>query len=396
MSTDDFRAFADRLEARAEAVTPEPRLFDRVAVIGATAEGRLLACLCLAEGSEVTLYSPYGGELEAIRSAGGITLRGAGPVGTFQAERASGPSIGLTGDLEAAAAGSDLIILAGPVLRQRAAAYALGQKLRAGQTVAVVPGRSFGALETAWTLRAGGCAEDVTILEAQSLSYWIRQQGPALWLTRSAPGAIASLPSRRDAAVRGFMRFVPDANPVGNTVHSSFSDASSAIELPALLLGGPAVPSGAAPIPHGGVPLPERDTFRALFGDHHLRLAAALCAERRAVAARWGIHELPDDESWLDIHAGADAGDFSRLAPPADDADTLARCAVVGSLMPLVSAAETAAVETPASRAMADLAIAALGGGLIATGRRLQSIGITAGAIDDARRVIDEIAREGL
>ncbi len=396
MSTDDFRAFADRLEASDEAVAPDPLMFDRVAVVGATPEGRLLACLCLAEGSAVTLYSPYGGELESIRSAGGITLRGAGPVGTFQTERASGPSIELTSDLEAAAAGADLVILAGPILRQRAAAYALGQKLQAGQTVAVVPGRSFGALETAWTVRAGGCASDITILEAQSLSYWIRQEGPALWLTRSAPGAIASLPSRRDDAVRGFMRFVPDALPVANTVQSSFSDASSAVELPALLLGGPAVPSGAAPIPPGGVALAERATFRALFGDRHLRLASALCAERRAVAARWGIHELPEDDTWLDIHAGAEAGDFSRQAPGAADADTLARCAVAGSLMPLVSAAETACVETPASRAMADLAIAALGGGLTATGRRLQSIGIASRALEDARRAIDAIAREGL
>ena len=64
--------------------------------------------------------------------------------------------------------------------------------------------------------------------------------------------------------------------------------------------------------------------------------------------------------------------------------------------MPLVSAAETAGVETPASRAMADLALAALGGGLTATGRRLQSIGITARTLEDARRAIDVIAREGL
>ena len=158
MSADDFRAFADALEARDEAAAPEPEVFRRVAVIGAAPEGRLLACLCLAEGAEVSLYSPYGQELSAIQSAGGITLRGEGPIGTFQVNRDPGPSIRLSGDLDACASGSDLIILAGPVLRQRAAAYALGQALSGGQTVAVIPGRSFGALETAWTLRAGGCA----------------------------------------------------------------------------------------------------------------------------------------------------------------------------------------------------------------------------------------------
>ncbi|MCY3879112.1 MAG: hypothetical protein OXF74_08030 [Rhodobacteraceae bacterium] len=395
MSADEFRQFADKLEAGDETPAPEPRIFSRVAIIGATPEGQLLSCLCLAEGAEVTLYSPYGSELDAIRAGGGITLRGTGPVGTYHVDRSSGPSIRLTGDLDAATAGSDLIILAGPVLRQRAAAYALGRVLTVDQTIAVVPGRSFGAIETAWTFRAGGCTVDITIIEAQNLCYRIRRDGSVLWLTRSVPGAVASLPGRREAAIRGFLRFIHDAAPVANIVESSFADASSAVELPALLLGGPAAPSAAAEIPAGGVALAERATFRSLLGEHHLRLVSAMCAERRQVAARWGIHELPDDADWLDIHAGALAGDHARHIPSAVEADILARCAVVGSLMPLCSAAELAGVDTPATHAVSGIALAALGGGLAATGRSIQSIGITANRIEDARRAIDTIAREG-
>ena len=196
--------------------------------------------------------------------------------------------------------------------------------------------------------------------------------------------------------MRGFMRFVPDALPAANIVQSSFAEASSAVELPGLMIGGPAVPSGASPILPGGVPLKERETFRALLGGAHLRLTAALCSERRAVAARWGIHDLPDDDSWISAYAGGDGGESARPVPGAAEADTLARCAVVGSLLPLLSAAEAAQIETPASRSMAALAVASLGGALHATGRRLSSIGVDAGTIEEARRTLDSIAREGL
>ena len=53
---------------------------DRVAVLGGGPDARLIAALCLSEGADVRLFSAYGKELEAM--AGGIALRGAGPVGS--------------------------------------------------------------------------------------------------------------------------------------------------------------------------------------------------------------------------------------------------------------------------------------------------------------------------
>ena len=167
MSGAEFEAFANAL---AEGSAPRPAsvpALDRVAVLGGGPEARLLACLCLAEGANVTLFSAYGREMEPLRRTGGITLRGAGPVGTFTVDRPEGPSIRLSGELDTAIRGAELIFLTGPVLKQRTYAMVLAEHLSDGQILAMAPGRSLGALEAAWLLRAGGCAADFALVETQ-------------------------------------------------------------------------------------------------------------------------------------------------------------------------------------------------------------------------------------
>ena len=393
MTDSEFQAFANSLARRDAAPAPAAAAFDRVTVLGGGPEARQLACLCLAEGAQVTLFSNSGAETSALRDAGGVTLRGAGPTGTYPADRERGPSIRLDPHLDSAVRESDLVWLTGPVPKQRASAMALAEHLSDGQVVAIVPGRSLGALETAWYLRAGGCEADVTLAEIQTLPYWIRDQGSVLHLTRAAPTPVATLPSGRDDVVRGLARFLPNLVPVRNVVHGSFADGSGLIEVPALLLGGPAAPPGGPELPVGAEPLPERNTFRALIGERHQAVITAMAAERRQVAACWGIRELPDVDAWLDAHAGAPAGDMARPVPSAGDARRQLCCAVIGSLAPLLSAAETAGRDAPATRAMATLAGTALGGDIASAGRRLDTIGIAATGLDDARRTLDDIAR---
>ena len=214
MSTAEFEAFADAMSRQGTPPAPAVPAFDRVTVLGGGPDGRLLACLCLAEGAEVTLFSAYGAELAAIRSTGGVTLRGAGPVGTFPADRADGPSIRLCAELDAALAGADLVLVTGPVLKQRTYAMVLAEHVADGQVLALVPGRSLGALEAAWYLRAGGCEADVVLAEVQALPYWSREDGAALHLTRARPAPAAALPSGREDVMRGIARFLPGVVPV--------------------------------------------------------------------------------------------------------------------------------------------------------------------------------------
>ena len=392
MSGTEFAAFTEALERRRPAPAPEAPAFDRVTVLGGGPEARLLACLCLAEGAEVTLFSAWGAEVSTLRDAGGITLRGAGPIGTFSTGRGEGPSIRLQPEIDTAVHGAQLVFLTGAVLKQRTCAMVLAEHLREGQVLALVPGRTLGALEAAWYLRAGGCGTRLVLVEVQGLPYWIREEGATLHLTRAAPAACAVLPSDRGDVVRGLLRFLPHLVAVQSVAHSGFADGSGLVEVPALLLGGPAAPPGGPDLPPGAEPLPERHTFRALLGDRHEAVVAAMAEERRQVAARWGVRELPGTSAWLDAHAGAPAGEAARPVPGPGLAQRLIRCAVIGSLAPLLSAARVAGLDAPATRAMAGLAQAALGGDLVNAGRRLDTVGIGVRDLDDARRAMDAIA----
>ena len=245
MSDSEFAAFTEALDRQRPVPAPSASAFDRVTVLGGGPEARLLACLCLAEGAEVTLFSAYGAEMSTLRDAGGVTLRGAGPVGTFSAGRKEGPSIRLKPELDTAVREAELLFLTGSVLKQRTYAMVLAEHLSDSQVLVIVPGRSLGALECAWYLRVGGCRADIVLAEVQGLPYWIREEGATLHLTKAAPAACAALPSERTDVVQGLSRFLPNLVPVPSVVHSGFADGSGLVEVPALLMGGPVAPPAA-------------------------------------------------------------------------------------------------------------------------------------------------------
>ncbi|MEO1001390.1 MAG: hypothetical protein AAFW69_12440, partial [Pseudomonadota bacterium] len=75
----ELDAFAAAVGRGTAPPAPAPVL-SAVTVLGAGPDARLIAALALAAGKDVTLFSAYGAEIEAL--AGGIALRGAGPVGS--------------------------------------------------------------------------------------------------------------------------------------------------------------------------------------------------------------------------------------------------------------------------------------------------------------------------
>ena len=389
--------FSDFAEAMARAgggaKPPEPAALNRVAVLGGGPDARLLAALCLAEGAEVTLFSAYGTELEALKS--GVALRGAGPVGSYQTNREDAPSIRTTAEIDGAVAGADLIFLTGPIHKQRTYAMVLADHLRDGQVLCLAPARSMGALEAAWLLRVGGATADITIVECQALPYWFTARGATLHLSEAAPAAAATLPSGRGDVLTALARYLPNLRPVANTLVSGFSDASGIAEAAALLLGGAAMSKGGPDVPMGGQPLEENQSFRNLMGPEQRELARQMAEERRAVAARFGVRDLPKCEEWLDIHAGQASGEGRRPVPTPDEAKRILRDAAIGSLEPLISAARLAGVPVPVTEATLQMISSTLGADLAPAGRRLENVGVTANDIDDARRVIDRIAKGG-
>lgn len=359
---------------------------NKVAVLGGGSDGCLLAALALSEGAQVTLFSAYGAELEALHASSGVTLRGAGPVGTYQVARAKGTSIQTTAELDRAIQGADVIFLTGPVHKYRTYAMVLADHLSDGQVVVLPEGRSLGALETAWLLRTGGCTADITLVEAQGLPYWIDAAGSVLTLTERAPVPAATLPASRASVIAALSRFMPGIGAVESVLTSGFSDGSALVELPALLLA-----SDMAPLPMGAVPLPENDTFAARLSDNQKQVIARLADERRAVARAFGVRNLPETDDWVTQYAGAPKGNAARPLPT--DTDKHLRDGVIGSLIPLISAASLTGTPVPVTQAMVTLAGAVLSSDVASAGRRLETIGINATDIDTARKAMDAIAK---
>lgn len=345
----------------------------------------MLAAIALSEGCEVGLFSAYGAELEAMTS--GIALRGSGPVGSYQVNADNAPSVQASAELDGVARGADLIFLTGPVHKQRTYAMVLADHLSDGQVLAVAPGRTFAALETRWFLGIGGCTADITIAETP-LPFWIAASGSTLNLSE-AVGIRAMLPGNQPGICEGLSNHLPGIDVVLDTMRSSFADGSGLVEVPALLMGGTACEPGGPAVPMGGTPLAENQTFRNLIGPQHHTVIADLAGERHETARKFGVRDLPDVDTWLDTHAGTASGNAARPVPDADQSRALLRDAVIGSLVPLTSAARLAGVETPATDAMIALASSVLKADLATAGRKLPAMGIDGADIDTARRALE-------
>ncbi|WP_298846425.1 hypothetical protein [uncultured Ruegeria sp.] len=386
-----FEDFTRAVTRGATRDAPITQKFDRIAVLGGGPDARLLAALCLAEGAEVTLFSAYGSELTLLAQSSGIGLRGEGPVGTYQVDR-DGPSIRTTAELDAAVQDAQAIFLTGPIHKQRTYAMVLADHLSDGQVLVLAPGRSLGAVEAAWMLRIGGCTADVTLVEAQGLPYWYQAEGAGLALTQAAPMPAATLPRGRTNVLEALQPYLSNIQPVDSVLTSGFADLSAAVEIPALILGGAGLGSGGPDVPMGGVPLEGNWTFAALIGPDQREVIHGLAYERRKVAAAFGVRTLPETEDWIATFAGAERGSGARPVPDRKAARHLMRDGVLGSLVPLVSAAKLAGLAAPLTESLITMTDRILGADVAAAGRRLETIGISVGDVDQARRIFDTIA----
>ena len=390
--------FEDFTRAASQTRTAAPKVasqFSRFAVLGGGADARQLAALCLAEGVEVTLFSAYGVELEMMRSSSGVGLRGAGPIGTYHVDR-DGVSIKTTAEIDSAVRGAEVVFLTGPVHKQRTYAMVLADHLSDGQVLVLAPGRSLGAVETAWMLRMGGCRADITIVERQGLPYWMRVEGANLHLSSAGPQLIATLPSGRQDVIEGLAPFLTASISAQSVLESGFADLSGAVEIPALVLGGVALANGGPEVPMGANPLPENNTMANLIGKDHRAVIETLAHERRKVAAAFGVRNLPETSDWIAMFSGAASGEGARPVPTQSECPAILRDGVIGSLMPLISAAGVAGLDTPVTQSMVTLSETILGDTVATAGRRLETIGISSQNIDEARRRFDAILSGGL
>ena len=367
--------------AAASAAPGQPR---RVTVLGAGPEGRALAAWLLADGAvEVNLFTVYADEL-AVLAAGSVTLRGDGPIGTF---RTGDGGIEVTSVLDAAVSDSDVLFVTGPVFKLRTYGMVLAPYLNEKQALVVCPAQTFGGLEVDWWLSAGGRTDPSVMIEMGSVPFECQQIDGALHLRRRPGVAVGVRPAHRTGILAWLQGIFPDLEPRATVLHSSFADGSGLVEVPALIIGGPAIEGGERPLLPGAVPL-TAGSFRQLITPRVAEIAAAMADERRRVATHFGVHDLPRTKDWIDQVAGGDAPAESRPIPDPEQATAMVRQGVLGSLVPLASAARLAGVPVPATKSIIQVVATFLGADLASAGRRLENIGFSEADPDDVRRAV--------
>jgi len=167
-------------------------------VIGAGNGGKSMAAHLALMGFPVTLYNRTPEHVAAIKARGGIELEGCDGV-----PHGFGHLHLVTSDMGEALEEAEVIMVVVPATAHADVARSAAPHLRAGQVVLLNPGRTGGALEFVYTLRACGCETDVTVAEAETLIYASRSEGPAqariFRLKEAVP--LAALPATRTPRV---------------------------------------------------------------------------------------------------------------------------------------------------------------------------------------------------
>lgn len=312
---------------------------------------------------------------EAARLAGsGISVRGTGPIGNYAVDADADHAIRSTPWIDQAVAGADLVVVVGSLADQRAVGMRLAGLLSEGQTVAISPGRTFGALEMSWWLRAGGSTAGVTLVELQTCPFTVEAAGPGRLRWSDAPpgGAMAAYPADRGQGARETLSgYFPAPDLLPTVLHTSLTESSWSV-VPGGILDGPLTVETPDELLPGATPLPRRPV-----ASQQMRsLVGALREERAAVAARWGVRSPQ-----APVGDGVSGSDPEALRRSVLDG-------TAGSLVALCSAASMASVPTPVTSSLVTLVSAMCGRDLRAEGRRLQAMGWADADPDAVRRAV--------
>jgi opine dehydrogenase len=206
---------------------------EHYAVIGAGHGGKAMAAHLALMGFSVNLYNRSRDHIAEIKARGGIDLE------NIEGELHGFAKLSLiTSDIERAIRNSELIMVVVPASAHVDIAKMFAPHLRDGQIILLHPGRTFGAIEFAKTLKDCACEADITIAETETFVYVSRSEGPAqariFSIKKKVP--LAALPATRTKIVLRAVRTVfPQYTDGVNVLHTGLNNMG-AIFHPALTL----------------------------------------------------------------------------------------------------------------------------------------------------------------
>jgi opine dehydrogenase len=344
------------------------------------------------KGFEVRLFElpEMAATLAPVRARGGIEAKPA-------------PSTGLPGglgcpqlittDAQAALEGADVIFMVVPAFAQNAFSRAIAPYIKPTQIVALSPANFGGAVTLAATLRAQGCETLPVIVEAQSMMYACRKDGPAsVRIFGFKHGLrLAVFPAQLTGQTLPVIQQIfPAVQPVPNILWTWLSSSNAVAHPPVAILNAGRIENT------GGDFLFYVDGVTPAVR----RVMTAVDAERLAIGAALGLDLIPDAEMvkiWYGHQGFVDETypDEARnpiyaaiKAEPALDSRYLTEDVPYG-LVPLEDMGRRVGVVTSVISALIDLSNVMLGRDFRAEGQTLDTIGLGGLTMDALKQLAE-------
>lgn len=341
----------------------------RVGILGAGNGAHAMAAHLSLMGHPVRLYNKFAHEIEAMQKAGGITVEGA-VEGFGRLEVA-------TTDPAQVIPWADVLLVVVPAFAHRVLAQAMAPYLRDDQVILLNPGRTGGALEVRQVLREEGVQARVYVAEAQTLVYACRIQGPArvriMGIKQQVP--VAALPASDNPIVLEKVgKLYPQFIPAPNVLHTSLDNIGAVFHPATVVFNANRIEAGE-----------EFEFYRGMTPTVAAYLEV-IDAERVQTAEAYGVPAQTAME-WLQVtYPGVEGKNLYEciqstqayagiMAPKTLNVRYISEDIPTG-LVPIVSFARAAGIDTPASRAIADVCCVLHRKDYWSAGRTLENLGL--------------------
>jgi opine dehydrogenase len=271
-----------------------------------------------------------------------------------------------------------------PAFVHRFMAQVCTPHLHDGQVIILNPGRTGGALEFSQVLRQAGVRAHVYIAEAQTLVYACRIKGPArVWISgikKRVP--VAALPSSDTPTVLEVARLLyPEFYPAANVLETSLDNIGAVFHPTTVIFNANRIEAGE-----------DFDFYRGMTPTV-VSFLELIDEERLAVARAYGVH-AESAKDWLAKTYNGVTGEtlYERIqntraywgikAPKTLNVRYITEDIPTG-LVPIVSFAKVAGLETPASRAIVDICCGLHRRNYWAEGRTVKNLGLDGMGVKD-------------
>lgn len=353
-----------------------------VSILGAGNGAHAMAGHLALRGFSVKLYTRFEHEVVPIRERGGIEVEGA--VEGF------GRLDLVSTDIAPVIDDADVIMVVVPAFAHRFMARVCAAHLRDGQIIVLNPGRTAGALEFTNALRQQRAKAQVVVAEAQTLIYVCRISGPArvriMGIKKAVP--LAALPTGdTPAALSVVNRIYPQFVAAANVLETGLDNIGAVFHPSTMVLNAMRIDAG------------EEFAFYRGMTPVVAGFLEVIDGERMAVAEAYGVR-VESAREWLMGSYEGISGEtlyeriqsnraYAGLTSPTTLNMRYLTEDVPCGLVPIVSLAEVAGVQTPASRAIVDVASGLLKRDFWGEGRSLERLGLAGMQVQELYALVE-------